>query len=226
MVRDLKSPHSVNPIAYFQQRGGHHRILPYAMHGNLKDLWEAHRKITEAPTPSPIWVFTQLTGLARAIEELHASRFPNEDLIHGDLRPENILCFETSREIPGLWRPIKLVITDVRNKFTLPFHLLDKKPDEDVVLSMTRYTAPEIAATWSGIRNKWLDRIWGEWRYAEGNALALLRDLIFNKLLVEKRPPGRQSDNQPLRQSEGGNTPPDWITGDQRRRGLVLRLQS
>lgn len=60
------------------------------------------------------WFFTQLVGLASAIENLHhPKQNPQESCRHGDLKPENILCF--SKHEPGARKiptDVKLVIAD------------------------------------------------------------------------------------------------------------------
>jgi serine/threonine protein kinase len=108
-IRNLKHPHLIKATAYFKLGPKHYFIFPWAESGNLWDFWEKD--------PQPLdsgylkWVFTQLLGLAWAIRELHHSS--NDGAWrHGDLKPENIMCFEDKSNVKNSGRCI-LVIADV-----------------------------------------------------------------------------------------------------------------
>jgi serine/threonine protein kinase len=84
-------------------------MFPWAELGNLGEFWKNTTPKTEPDYI--IWVFTQLTGLARAIECLHhRATTTEENYRHGDLKPSNILCFKT---VDGRKDKPRLVITDV-----------------------------------------------------------------------------------------------------------------
>lgn len=107
-IRNLKHPHLIKATAYYKLGSKHYFIFPWAESGNLWDFWEKD--------PQPLdsgylrWVFTQLLGLAWAIRELHHSG--DGAWRHGDLKPENIMCFEDKSNFKNSGRCI-LVIADV-----------------------------------------------------------------------------------------------------------------
>ncbi len=107
-IRNLKHPHLIKATAYYKLGHKHYFIFPWAESGNLWDFWEKD--------PQPLdsgylnWVFTQLLGLAWAIRELHHS--DKGAWRHGDLKPENIMCFEDKSNANNSGRCI-LVIADV-----------------------------------------------------------------------------------------------------------------
>lgn len=83
-------------------------MFPWAAGGNLRDLWEMDPP-QQLDTDFLAWAFTQLSGLASAVEKLHS---PAVNCRHGDLKPENILCFENKHCVNSLAQPW-LVISDV-----------------------------------------------------------------------------------------------------------------
>jgi len=91
LIRKLDHPHLTKAIAYYTKGKEHFFMFPWADGGNLRDFW---RK----PCPSELtydyieWIFGQLCGLAGAIERLHSCN--KGACRHGDLKAENILCFE------------------------------------------------------------------------------------------------------------------------------------
>ncbi|KAF2704368.1 hypothetical protein K504DRAFT_390780 [Pleomassaria siparia CBS 279.74] len=90
MIRELNHPHLIKAIAYYTKGKKHYILFPWAGRGNLREFWkEEPRKLNPQYLK---WVFTQLCGLASAIERLH--HFHKErPTRHGDLKPENVLCF-------------------------------------------------------------------------------------------------------------------------------------
>jgi serine/threonine protein kinase len=63
-------------------------LFPWAEDGNLKQYWD-----NQTPRLDEVylkWVFSQLTGLAGAIHQLHEEGLCR----HGDIKPQNILCFK------------------------------------------------------------------------------------------------------------------------------------
>jgi serine/threonine protein kinase len=110
MMRGLTDqPHLIKAIAYYQKGNGHYFVFPWAELGNLWEFWITTTPKTERDYM--LWVFTQLTGLARALECLHhRASTSEENYRHGDLKPLNILCFKTKG---GQEEKPRLVITDV-----------------------------------------------------------------------------------------------------------------
>lgn len=101
MIRDLNHPHLIKAIAYYQKGNDHFFVFPWADGGNLRDLW--NRGCEELTYDYCVWIFVQLCGLANAIKTLHHSGALEKGACrHGDLKAENILCFDKT-----------LVISDV-----------------------------------------------------------------------------------------------------------------
>ncbi|KAF4938928.1 Serine/threonine-protein kinase ULK3 [Colletotrichum fructicola] len=108
MIRDLRHPHLIRAIAYYTRGNKHFLVFPWAAGGNLRDFWQKDPP-QKLDADFLAWAFTQLSGLASAMEKLHSSE---RNCRHGDLKPENILCFENTNRTDALAQPW-LVIADV-----------------------------------------------------------------------------------------------------------------
>ncbi|CAI0642010.1 unnamed protein product [Colletotrichum noveboracense] len=108
MIRDLRHPHLIRAIAYYTRGNKHFLVFPWAAGGNLRDFWQKDPP-QKLDADFLAWAFTQLSGLASAMEKLHSSE---RNCRHGDLKPENILCFENINRTDALAQPW-LVIADV-----------------------------------------------------------------------------------------------------------------
>ena len=122
-------PHLIRALAHYTQGRQYFFMFPWAKRGNLRDFWNSPASLSTASfnfNPEDWvtylnWFFSQLVGLAEAIESLHhppprsdqQEDRSAESCRHGDLKPENILCF--SKQEPGLMNiptDVKLVIAD------------------------------------------------------------------------------------------------------------------
>jgi serine/threonine protein kinase len=143
MIRESESQHLVKAIAYYQKGDDHYFMFPWAELGNLREFL-----MTTKPKPDEnyiIWMFTEIAGLADAIEELHhymVERSGNADanIRHGDMKPDNILCFKR-KGFPD--DTPRLVITDVglakvNNKAT------EFRSKTTPTAATKRYEAPEL----------------------------------------------------------------------------------
>jgi serine/threonine protein kinase len=141
--------HLIKAIAFILREGRNEFsfVFPWAEHGNLWEFWFRQES---APRNHDyfIQVFQQLTCLAHAINWLS-----NKNIRHGDLKPENIVCFETDRGLPAVGgnnpnAMIRLVIIDVG--LAKPH---DKETDlrvraiTETRVSTKRYQAPELETT-------------------------------------------------------------------------------
>ncbi|KAI1108803.1 hypothetical protein F5Y14DRAFT_456674 [Nemania sp. NC0429] len=148
-MRKSSNVHLIKAIAYIRTLSNttppvieHAFVFPWAEHGNLWDFW-TRQKGAPRDREYFIRVFRQLTGLMRAINELSESRTR-----HGDLKPENIVCFKTDDGLPaGEEREpnamTRLVIIDVG----LAKHHSDHtqlRARTDTRVSTKRYAAPEL----------------------------------------------------------------------------------
>jgi serine/threonine protein kinase len=120
-LRSLNHPHLIKAIAWYTQGGTHYFMFPWANLGNVRDYCEMDRpNLTDSYLH---WMFHQFCGLADAISKLHGSD-KKASYRHGDLKPDNILCFGDSRSTcifvitdVGLTRKHN-VITEERNSIT------------------------------------------------------------------------------------------------------------
>lgn len=87
----------VELLATFTYRNMYHFILPWASGGTLRDFWRQHKTVSSLPAVLP-WVFDQLQRLAHSLADMHDHHAGS--IIHGDIKPENILHF-TSGAPPG-----------------------------------------------------------------------------------------------------------------------------
>ncbi|KAI0858191.1 hypothetical protein F4860DRAFT_505517 [Xylaria cubensis] len=142
-IRKSPNVHLIKAIAYIRTEPTRRYsfVFPWAQHGNLWDFWFRQEG---APRNREyfIKVFRQLTCLACAITELS-----DKHLRHGDLKPENIVCFKTDHGLPNSEEnnsdDIRLVIIDVglakiHDKNT------QLRAKTDTKVSTRRYAAPEL----------------------------------------------------------------------------------
>ncbi len=97
ILRNFETPHLIKATAFYKKKNGdaeeYYFLFPWAKHGNLRTFWK--EKIPSIHDSSYMkWVFDQLVGLTDAIETLHHQG--EKTCRHGDLKPENVLCFNKS----------------------------------------------------------------------------------------------------------------------------------
>ncbi|KAH8597376.1 hypothetical protein B0O99DRAFT_703257 [Bisporella sp. PMI_857] len=95
-LRSFDSQHLIKATAFYKKKAGEAEdlffVFPWAEHGNLRKFWK--EKIPSIYNHNYMkWVFQQLLGLADALQTLHHE---NQVSRHGDLKPENVLCFNMS----------------------------------------------------------------------------------------------------------------------------------
>ncbi|TRX89459.1 hypothetical protein FHL15_009628 [Xylaria flabelliformis] len=142
-IRKSPNVHLIKAIAYIRTEPTRRYsfVFPWAQHGNLWDFWFRHEGVPRNREYF-IKVFRQLRCLACAITELS-----DKHLRHGDLKPENIVCFKTDNGLPDSEEKnsddIRLVIIDVglakiHDKNT------QLRAKTDTKVSTRRYAAPEL----------------------------------------------------------------------------------
>jgi serine/threonine protein kinase len=103
LLRDFETQHLIKATAFCKKRSGEaedlYFVFPWAEHGNLRMFWK--EKIASIYDNNYMkWVFDQLVGLADAIQTLHHEKERHhgkeQTCRHGDLKPENVLCFNKS----------------------------------------------------------------------------------------------------------------------------------
>ena len=94
MLRGFDTQHLIKATAFYKtEKGDLYFVFPWAKHGNLRRFWK--EKIPSIYDNNYMkWVFDQLEGLADAILTLHHAN--DRVCRHGDLKPENVLCFNSS----------------------------------------------------------------------------------------------------------------------------------
>lgn len=87
-IRNYDSPHVVKPIAAYQINDDRFLVFPWAAGGNFDAYWQMHENLREDPKKLE-WLFDQISGLFAALRYIHHEKAGR----HGDLKPDNILCF-------------------------------------------------------------------------------------------------------------------------------------
>ncbi|KAK7990399.1 hypothetical protein PG990_014679 [Apiospora arundinis] len=87
-IRDYDQPHVVKPIAAYQIKDGRYLMFPWAAGGNLDAYWQKHENVRQ-DYKKLRWLFDQMSGLFAALKYIHHTQGGR----HGDLKPDNILCF-------------------------------------------------------------------------------------------------------------------------------------
>lgn len=110
-------------------------LFPWAK-CNLKDYW---RNTEPKNTPEFVqWIATQCRGIAQGLQKIHRkpSNHAQDFGIHGDIKPENLLLFESPRYPEGI-----LVISDFG--FTR-FHCRDTRSNTSFIGWSPTHCAPEV----------------------------------------------------------------------------------
>ncbi|KAI1756780.1 kinase-like domain-containing protein [Xylaria castorea] len=106
MMRQFPHEHFIKIIAYCEINERRYFLFPWAEYGNLQQYWSSQTPdLDEAYLK---WVFSQLMGLAGAIQQLHEKG----GCRHGDIKSQNILCFKDTSAGANNY-PVRLVIADL-----------------------------------------------------------------------------------------------------------------
>jgi len=97
--------HIVPLLCTFERDGINHMIFPWAEY-NLYQYWRRYTgNFSRFNVKHQRWISSQLLGLADALDTIHNPR----DALggpfgrHGDIKPENILWFQSSKESQGIF---------------------------------------------------------------------------------------------------------------------------
>ncbi|KAJ8133056.1 hypothetical protein O1611_g567 [Lasiodiplodia mahajangana] len=105
-MKQFPHEHLIQIIAYYEIGEQKYFLFPWAKYGNLRNYWQSNDPSLSHDNLT--WFFSQLAGLAGAIQQLH----DKGGCRHGDIKPQNILCFEGTG--PGTTSyQVRLVIADV-----------------------------------------------------------------------------------------------------------------
>ncbi|KAK5626827.1 hypothetical protein RRF57_002542 [Xylaria bambusicola] len=104
----LRHERIVPIYAAFKYRQRFHFILPFASGGNLEELWQAYStNNSQGSKPatwySSRWLLTECLGIAESLAVIHKPTTVSEHgtqhilppQLHADVKPRNILCYET-----------------------------------------------------------------------------------------------------------------------------------
>ncbi|KAI0964733.1 kinase-like domain-containing protein [Xylaria arbuscula] len=104
LFRDQGDPHLIKLLATYHDGDYYNLIFRWA-NGNLHDLWQRIPNPEKSHRRS-MWITEQCLGLAEALRKIHCHEFPGANSSrsgrprmigrHGDIKPENILCFPSS----------------------------------------------------------------------------------------------------------------------------------
>ncbi|KAH7155791.1 hypothetical protein B0J13DRAFT_521913 [Dactylonectria estremocensis] len=229
MMRGLKSEHLIKAIAYYQQENDHYFMFPWAQQGNLWEFWTNKQYTPSTDRRFLTWAFTQLTGLAFAIEELHTQTQSQGGCRHGDLKPENILCFQSRvhRGDESMFN-VRLVITDV-GLAKVHDQATKLRATTGTTVSTDRYKAPEMEINPEGTLSRRFD-IWSMgcifleftiWiLYGADELEQCTRDLTKWFFEIKEagnktnslRVPNSRTDKKSLKTAEVHPTVKEWVT--------------
>ncbi|RSL56407.1 hypothetical protein CEP54_008830 [Fusarium duplospermum] len=102
-MRELDHDHLIKAVAAYKKGPDRCFVFPWAQGGSLRDLWRSYRAILNEDLVS--WAVNQMIGLCDGLRELHIKH-----IRHGDLKPDNILCFMSGNDSP---HQRTLVLADV-----------------------------------------------------------------------------------------------------------------
>ncbi|KAI0542768.1 kinase-like protein [Xylaria digitata] len=93
----------VTVLAAFKHRERFHLIFPLATGGNLEELWKAF-SASNTSWYSTRWLLSECLGIAEGLVAIHqptittglGTQHHPVPQLHGDIKPRNILCFETA----------------------------------------------------------------------------------------------------------------------------------
>ncbi|KXJ88264.1 kinase-like domain-containing protein [Microdochium bolleyi] len=126
-IKYTRWPHLIMMLGSFQQNGLHFLILPWAVGGNLQDLWKRipSHPGTARDAETGLWFATQILGLAEGLKLIHKYKIAGQQDtsmnqsevnrkygIHGDIKPANILWFPKELIDPGASLHGDLTISD------------------------------------------------------------------------------------------------------------------
>ncbi|KAI1400293.1 hypothetical protein F4819DRAFT_378459 [Hypoxylon fuscum] len=153
------NPHLIKLLATYCQDGYYHLIFPWAELGNLMDFWM--RFLPDQSYKLTLWIAEQCNSIAKGLRMIHHEEFQPllvqteaRKRIHGNIKPENILCFKDSpKNNPG---EIILKISDF-GLTRWDQHILDDKEYRDVMAMFLIYRAPECHL------DKQVSQLWDIW---------------------------------------------------------------
>ncbi|RMJ17335.1 hypothetical protein CDV36_002983 [Fusarium kuroshium] len=102
-MRDRDHQHLIKAVAAYKKGPERCFVFPRAQGGSLRDFWRTHPAALDEQLVS--WTIDQMIGLSDGLKQLHKFRTR-----HGDLKPDNILCFTYVNGSPHKWT---LVLADV-----------------------------------------------------------------------------------------------------------------
>lgn len=110
IMNGIGHPHLLQTLAHYKRDDKEYFLFPWAERGSLRKYWE---NTTPNPTPDYVmWLVEQMAGLSEAVSELHAKKCR-----HGDLKPDNILCFGGQKKNDAteniMLPPDRLVVGDL-----------------------------------------------------------------------------------------------------------------
>jgi serine/threonine protein kinase len=94
-INRVNHKHIIKPVATYKKEKDQCIVLPWADGGSLRDYWYSRNMssaLLERDYLVVRWALEQMTGLSDALKTLHGKYYG-----HGNLKPENILCFKSNR---------------------------------------------------------------------------------------------------------------------------------
>jgi serine/threonine protein kinase len=147
LARRLEHKHILTAVAAFERGNRRYLLFPWAGGGDLREYWTNNdlRPTTRIAVHD---FLRQMLGLSQAIAALHERHWR-----HGDVKPENILCFKDGTSLGSL------KLGDLGLARRHPTETQERREATTTRYGSLRYEAPEAALEASSPRSRRYD-IW------------------------------------------------------------------
>ncbi|WAO87250.1 Protein kinase domain-containing protein [Fusarium falciforme] len=131
-MKNLGHRHLIKAVAAYRKGPDRCFVFPWAQEGSLRDFWRNYSASLNEGLVS--WAIEQMVGLSDGLRELH-----KDHTRHGDLKPDNILCFTSGNERT-------LVLADVGLAKYHPEYTRDRTKATTTRHGSRIYEPPEMSA--------------------------------------------------------------------------------
>ncbi|KAL2689152.1 hypothetical protein Neosp_003204 [[Neocosmospora] mangrovei] len=180
-MKTLNHPHLIKAVATYRKGVDRCFVFPWAQEGSLRDFWRNHSASLDENLVS--WTIDQMVGLSDGLKQLHKGHTR-----HGDLKPDNILCFVSGNERT-------LVLADVGLAKYHPAYTRDRSKATTTRHGSRIYEPPEMSANRGNIVVSRKYDIWSLgcvfleftiWLLYGRSGLALFRSTLLNNPDIDR----------------------------------------
>ncbi|UPK91666.1 hypothetical protein LCI18_002601 [Fusarium solani-melongenae] len=180
-MKTLNHRHLIKAVTTYRKGPDRCFVFPWAQEGSLRDFWRNHSASLDDNLVS--WAIGQMVGLCDGLKQLH-----KEHTRHGDLKPDNILCFVSGNERT-------LVLADVGLAKYHPDYTRDRTKATTTRHGSRIYEPPEMSANRGSIVVSRKYDIWSLgcvfleftiWLLYGQSGLALFRNTVLNNPDIDR----------------------------------------